>query len=182
MPLRINPNRRHEHTITHYLETTYFVATIWQQDENGDWYNVSEKPTTKLASLNHVKVTLPLPVTLKLYCIQWGLKTVKFDQDLLSKQIQIEDTQVRIEERLAVVSAQIEALKVTSFDYHAEENALVHVVTHNLSEMFLRVNVWVEQDDGSWIPEEALVRPTSSNVLEVTLTESKRCHVRVSTD
>lgn len=172
-----------EHTITHYLETTYFAATLWQQDENGDWYTVSEKPTTQLVSLNHIKVTLPLAGNIKVILHPVGIETVKFDQDLLSKQIQIEDTQIRIEERLAVVSAQIEALKVpTSFDYHADITALVHTVSHDLNEAFLRVNVWVEQDDGSWVPEEALVRPTDNNTLQVTLTESRRCHVRVSTD
>ena len=171
---------KREHLITHYLETTYYVATIWKEDFEGNWYTEPEKPTTQLASLNHINVELATLGNVKVVLHPVGVESVNFDVDLLNKLTQIEDVQSRIETKLSVLTSRVAALETPDHhDYHAPAAYDVHTIEHPLSSLFVTAHVWVQQDDETYQPEEALVRIVDKDLVTVTLTEERLCRVRI---
>lgn len=168
------------HLITHYLRCQYFTLTLWVMDTDGLYKEVVANPSIVLPSLNHLDVELETEREVKAVLHPVGLTEVNFDQDLLAKQIEIEDTQSRIETRLAQITEAIDLLSiVTSYEYDSTNASLVHTVTHNLDSNFVEATVWVDDGSGNYQIEYPTITSLDSNRIVVSLTESANVHVMV---
>lgn len=170
------------HVVTHYLGTHYFTATAWVETEAGQYVLMDDPDiVVKLASLNHVDLALSLPANVKVIFHPVGLERVNFDQDILTKQMEIEDAQSRIEARLDAVNEALQRLSIkTSFDYDSTAPALVHTVQHNLDSFFVDAAVWVQDPvEMNYEIEYPTIHIVDVNTIVISLTESRNIHALV---
>lgn len=168
------------HLVTHYLRCQYFTLTLWVKDDDGVFKEIAGEPSVVLPSLNHLDVELTQPREIKAVLHPVGLTEVNFDQDLQAKQIELEDTQSRIETRLTQISEAIDLLSiVTTYEYDSPSASLVHTVTHSLDSVFVEATVWVDDGNGNFQIEYPTITSLDENRIVVSLTESANVHVMV---
>jgi hypothetical protein len=168
------------HLITHYLRCQYFTLTLWVKGSDGDFKEIAGEPSVVLPSLNHLDVELTTASEVKAVLHPVGLTEVNFDQDLQAKQIELEDTQSRIEARLTQITEAIDLLSiVTTYEYDSSAPSLVHTVTHSLDSVFVEATVWVDDGNGNFQIEYPTITGLDKDRIIVSLTESANVHVMV---
>ena len=173
-----NPAVRH--LITHYLKCQYFALSLWIKDVDGVFKEYGNFTDITTLSLNDLDVLLTDSREVKAAIHPVGVEEVSFDQDLIAKQMEIEDAQARLEARLTQVSDSIEEIPVETKYVHESTNAsLVHAITHNLDSVFVEATVWVDYGNGNFQIEYPTVKSLDKNTIIVSLTERANVHVIV---